>query len=110
MLFMIAAILIQERATLASSLSQMFGATLSLNLAATATGVLLARLFTLSARDGLTLGIEVGIQNASTAILITVTFLQTPAYATSAGVYGLTMYVGAALLIGFSKLIQVQND
>ena len=104
MLFMIIAILIQERASLMASLSQMFGATIALNLVAIGVGVLLARLFCLTARDGVTLGIEVGIQNASMAILIAVTFLQTPAYATSAGVYGITMYIGAALLIWLSKV------
>jgi BASS family bile acid:Na+ symporter len=105
MLFMIVAILIQERGTLMDSFTQMFGATLALNLVAIAVGVLLARLFRLSARDSVTLGIEVGIQNASMAMLIALTFLQTPAYATSAGVYGLTMYIGAGLLVYVAKLV-----
>jgi BASS family bile acid:Na+ symporter len=38
------------------------------------------------------------------AMLIAITFLQTPAYATSAGVYGLTMYIGAGLLVYVAKL------
>ena len=106
MLFMIVAILIQERHSLASSLSQMFTATITLNFAAIAVGVLLARLFCLSLRDTVTLGIEVGIQNASMAILIAVSFLQAPAYATSAGVYGLTMYIGTVLLVWFANLVR----
>ena len=99
MLVMIIAILIQERATLASSFQQVFWATLALNLASILVGVILSKIFGLSARDTITLGIEVGIQNASMAMLIAVTFLQSPELATSAGVYGLTMYIGAAILV-----------
>lgn len=103
MLFMIIAILIQERDILVSSFSQMFAATLALNLVAIAVGVALAYGFKLSARDGVTLSIEVGIQNVSTAILIAVTFLNTPAFATAAGVYGLTMYIGTFLLLWVAR-------
>ena len=99
MLVMIIAILIQERELLASSFEHMFGATIALNLASIAVGVAIARAFALNARDTVTLGIEVGIQNASMAMLIAVTFLQQPEFATSAGVYGLTMYLGATLLV-----------
>jgi len=108
MVLMIAAILIQERDMLMSSFSQMFWATTTLNLVAIGVGILLAKSFRLSSTDGVTLGIEVGIQNASMAILIAVTFLQSPAYATSAGVYGITMYIGGALLIALSKFTQAR--
>lgn len=80
-----------------------FGAKLTLNLVAMTTGALLAFIFKLSARDGVTLSIEVGIQNVSTAILIAVTFLNTPAFATVAGVYGLTMYICTFLLLWFAR-------
>ncbi len=103
MLVMIVAIMIQERATLISSFDQVFWATLTLNLAAITVGVVLGKLFKLPFTEQLTLGIEVGIQNASMAILIAVTFIGSPAFATAAGVYGLTMYIGAGLLVLFAK-------
>lgn len=105
MLVMIVAILIQERDLLASSFEQMFGATIALNFASILAGVIMGRVFLLSARDTVTLGIEVGIQNASMAMLIAVTFLQAPEFATSAGVYGLTMYIGAVLLVWMAKRV-----
>lgn len=102
-ILMILAILIEERHSLIDSFSAVFGATLALNLLSIAAGLLLGLLTKLSSRDGITLGIEVGIQNAAMAILITVTLLKQPEYATSAGVYGLTMYIGGALLILLAK-------
>ncbi|MCC2607638.1 bile acid:sodium symporter family protein, partial [Planctobacterium marinum] len=98
LLFMVAliiAIVIQEIDMLLASFDQIFWATLVLNFAAIATGVWLAKLTGLALPEKVTLGIEVGIQNASMAILIAITFLSNPAYATSAGVYGVTMYIGA---------------
>lgn len=103
MVLMIAAILIQERDILADSFADMFAATTVLNLLAITIGMLMAAMFRLSMRDSITLGIEIGIQNASMAILIAVTFLQTPAYATAAGVYGITMYIGAIGLVLMAK-------
>lgn len=104
MVVMIVAIVIQERDTLISSFSQVFWATLTLNIVAIIVGVLLGKSFKLPHREQITLGIEVGIQNASMAILIAITFLKSPAFATAAGVYGLTMYLGAGLLVVYAKL------
>jgi len=103
MLFMITAILIQERDLLVSSFSQVAGATIGLNLGAIFVGLGLAKLFRLNAIDGATLGIEVGIQNATMAILIAVTFLEVPAYATAAGVYGITMYLCAVVPVWVAR-------
>lgn len=105
-MIMIVAILIQERDILVSSFSDMFGAAISLNLLSIAAGLALAKICHLTQRDGITLGIEVGIQNASMAILIAVSFLNKPDLATSAGVYGLTMYIGASILVLMSKRIK----
>ena len=74
-------------------------AAISLNLLAIGTGLLLGLVFKLVKRDVMTLGIEVGVQNSSMAILIAITFLDRPDYAIAAGVYGLAMYLGAGLLI-----------
>ena len=100
---MIIGITVQERNTLVASFSQVFTASLTLNLVAVATGLILGLLFKLVPRDSVTLGIEVGIQNASMAILIAVSFLNRPDFAVTAGVYGITMYIGAGLLVAMAK-------
>jgi BASS family bile acid:Na+ symporter len=100
---MIIAISIEERNTLMSSFSSVFMATLGLNLLAIGIGLTLGMLARLPAIDGVTLGIEVGIQNAALAILIGVSILKQPDYAISAGVYGVTMYIGAFLLAFLAK-------
>ncbi|XOV79682.1 MAG: bile acid:sodium symporter family protein [Aestuariibacter sp.] len=104
MIAMIIAVVIQERATLVDYFQQVFLAALLLNLGSIALGVLIAKLAGLDRRDQTTLGIEVGIQNASLAILIAVTYLHNSEYATTAGVYGLTMYIGAAALVLWTRL------
>ena len=100
---MIIGITVQERETLVESFSQVFTASISLNLIAVATGVSLGLLFKLVTRDSITLGIEVGVQNASMAILIAVSFLNRPDFAITAGVYGISMYLGAGLLLVMAK-------
>lgn len=103
LILMIAAITYQERANLLESFVLVSEAAFSLNILAIATGLLLGIIFKLVKRDTVTLGIEVGVQNSSMAILIAITFLGRPDYAIAAGVYGLAMYVGAGLLIFGAK-------
>jgi BASS family bile acid:Na+ symporter len=103
LVLMIAAIVFQERDMLMESFSQVFASAISLNLIAILTGVLLGVAFKLVKRDCVTLGIEVGVQNSSMAILIAVSFLHRPDYAITGGIYGLAMYLGAGLLIVGAK-------
>lgn len=103
LVFMIIAITYQERESLLESFVLVSEAAFSLNILAIGTGLLLGIIFRLVKRDTVTLGIEVGVQNSSMAILISITFLDRPDYAIAAGVYGLAMYVGAGLLIFGSK-------
>ncbi|MDO6620050.1 MULTISPECIES: bile acid:sodium symporter family protein [unclassified Shewanella] len=103
MLTMIIALIIKERELLLESFEQVFLASISLNILSVMMGLLLARLCSLSIIDGLTLGIEVGMQNAALAILIAISFLHEPEYAIAAGVYGLTMYIGPSLLVYWVK-------
>jgi len=72
-------------------------ATIAVNVLAICLGLALGALFQLNKRDGVTLSIEVGIQNATVAITIAATFLQQQDYAITAGVYGITMYLGALI-------------
>lgn len=108
MLGMIAAIIIQEREVLITSFEQVFVVTLLLNLLAIGIGLTLAKSYGLQPKEQYTLGIEVGIQNATMAILIAVSFLNSTAYATSAGVYGITMYVGAAVIVFLARQSRVK--
>lgn len=103
MIVMIAAIVIDEREMVMEYVGKVFWATLSLNLGSIVVGIILGKVSGLAVRDQITLGIEVGIQNASMAMLIAITFLSNPALATSAGIYGLTMYIGAGLLALWAK-------
>ena len=103
LIFMIIAITYQERTTLLKSFVLLSEAVISLNLLAIGTGLLLGLMFKLVKQDTVTLGIEVGVQNSSMAMLIAITFLDRPDYAIAAGVYGLAMYLGAAILIFGAK-------
>lgn len=104
MLFLIVAISYQEQDMLKASFPDVFIITFSLNIGATVMGLLIARAFSLSKKDGLTLGIEIGTQNASMAMLIAITFIENSAYSVAAGIYGVTMYIGAFLLVAYHKI------
>lgn len=101
---LIVVIAYQEREMMQASFPDIFYITFSLNIGATVMGVLLAKAFSLSKKDGLTLGIEIGTQNASMAMLIAITFIENSAYSIAAGIYGVTMYLGAFLLVGYHKM------
>ena len=103
MVLLIIGISWQERHMFVQSFPDVFMVTIGLNLLATLMGVAIAKLFMLSKKDSVTLGIEIGTQNASMAILITLTFLDNPSYAIACGVYGVTMYLGAMLLVFWNK-------
>lgn len=110
LIFIIIALVYQERETILGSFSQVLLPSITLNLVAIATGLLLGFIFNLIGRDCVTLGIEVGIQNSGMAILIGVSFLARPDYAITAAVYGLSMYLGAGLLIWGAKRHTVKNQ
>jgi BASS family bile acid:Na+ symporter len=104
MLMMIAALVIKERDLLVSSFNDVFWACIALNIGSMVVGWFIAELSRFDVTDSLTLSIEVGIQNASLAILIAISFLNKPEYAVTGGVYGLAMFIGPLLLIGGLKL------
>ena len=103
MILLIVKISYDEREMIVAGFPDMYIVALSLNILATLLGVFLAKLFILGKRDGITLGIEIGTQNATLAILIALSFVKIPAYAVIPGIYGLLMYVGASLLVLYSK-------
>lgn len=103
MILIIVVMCYQEIETIKAAFPDVFVLTFGLNLGATILGVGIAKAFNLSQKDALTLGIEVGTQNATMAMLIAITFLENNAYGIAAGMYGITMYVGAFLLVMYHK-------
>jgi BASS family bile acid:Na+ symporter len=103
MVLIIVVMCYQEIDTIKAAFPDVFVLTFGLNLGATVIGVGIAKVCKLSQKDALTLGIEVGTQNATMAMLIAITFLENNAYGIAAGMYGITMYVGAFLLVMYHK-------
>lgn len=103
MIMMITVLVISERELLADSFKQVFLACLLLNIISMLIGLVLGKISGLALTDSVTLSLEVGIQNATLAILIAVSFLDAPELAITAGVYGLAMYIGPSLLLIFLK-------
>ncbi len=86
--------------------SQATLACLGLCLLAMMSTALISRLLQLGERRSITLMVEVGIQNAGTAMLISATILQRPDLALVALFYGILMNLPALLLIGRRMLRQ----
>lgn len=77
-------------------------AALLLNLGTMATGFALARLARLTKPQSVTIGLEVGLQNGTTALLVTGTILANPVMSIPPAVYSIIMFVTGAL---FSVLV-----
>ncbi|MGI2174392.1 bile acid:sodium symporter family protein [Shewanella ulleungensis] len=103
LLLMITGVVIQEHAIIVDAFNEVFIACLLLNFGAMLIGIVSAKVLSLSHKDGLTLAIEIGLQNSTMAMLICISLLQMPSYAVVAGVYSLTMYLGAGLLIAYAR-------
>ncbi len=106
MVAIIALLVIKEHELLLASFKQVFLASFTLNLLSCLLGLFLGMFFSLSHKDGLTLGIEIGIQNATMAMLIAISFLGAPDYAITAGVYGLVMYLIPTIMIFSLKYLR----
>ena len=70
-----------------------------LNVAAMAAGLLIARAVGAGTRDTMTVGIEVGVQNATLAIFLTLTVLGSLPLAVTQNIYGVVMVLNVFLLI-----------
>jgi BASS family bile acid:Na+ symporter len=102
LLIMIVALVYVERHQIGSMLVQVGPAALTLSCAAIGLGYLLARTSGLVLRDAVTVGMEVGVQNATLAMVIALTLLQSPRIALPGAIYGLLMYLPAfaAVVLG----------
>ncbi len=75
----------------------------ALNVAAMGTGLLIARLFGLGRTDSMTLGIEIGIQNATMATFLSLSVLNSWALAITPTIYGCIMLINAGIMVRFLK-------
>ena len=89
---------------LASNFLGMVFATLGLAVITMTMGYLLARTFRLNKEQGVTISIEVGVQNVAVAIVVAATILGRAELAVTPGIYGVIMYlVVTAFLMSIRK-------
>ena len=110
LLVIIAALVYVERAMFADMLTKVGPAALTLGCAAIGLGFLLGRACGLVLRDAITVGMEVGVQNATLAIVIALTLLQSPQVALPAAIYGLLMYVPALATVVLGRRAVAQQE
>jgi BASS family bile acid:Na+ symporter len=93
----IAGIMKQTWAELPGFFAQTGLAALTLNAASMAVGFFGAQLLKLSKKQAITIGIEVGIQNGTTALLVTSTLLVNPTMSIAPAIYSLIMFATGAV-------------
>lgn len=102
---LIVGIVLQERERLPGMLADLGLPVLVMCFATIGGGLLLGRLSGLALRDALTVGMEVGVQNATLALLIAFTLLKSSQIAIPGALYGLLMYAPALLLVAFGRRV-----
>ncbi|MES2857967.1 MAG: bile acid:sodium symporter family protein [Pseudomonadota bacterium] len=103
LLVVILVLVYTERATLGAMLFQVGPAALTMGSAAIGLGYLLGRGCRLALRDAITVGMEVGVQNATLAIVIALTLLNSPQIALPGAIYGLLMYLPALAMVALGR-------
>jgi bile acid:Na+ symporter, BASS family len=103
LLLLIVAIAWTERDLVVSTLPQLGPAAVAMSGIAMAAGFGLARIARLDARDAVTIGIEVSIQNCALAVVIALTLLGSTEIALPAGIYALLMYPVAFVVVALAR-------
>lgn len=103
LLVVIVALVYVERHKMGGMLVQVGPAALTLCCAAIGLGYLLGRATGLVLRDAITVGMEVGVQNATLAMVIALTLLQSPMIAMPGAIYGLLMYLPAFATVALGR-------
>ncbi|RDZ26705.1 bile acid:sodium symporter family protein [Lysobacter silvisoli] len=103
LLAIIIALVVQQWAQLPALLRGVGLPAFVLACGATAGGVLLGRWLRLDLPDALTVGIEVGVQNATLAALIALTLMKSEQIAVPALMYGMLMYIPAAMVVLYGR-------
>ena len=62
-------------------------------------GYLLSRFFSLNKKQGVTISVEIGVQNVAMSFLVAGTYLQRPDFTTLPAIYGLCMFTITALFL-----------
>lgn len=110
LLLLIVAIIVTQRDLLWRSFPELGPAALGMCAAAIGGGFLLARISGLALRDAITVGMEVGVQNSTLAIVIALTLLQSPQIAVPAAMYGLMMYLPAFAVVVLGRRAVARDD
>lgn len=103
LVLLIVAIAVSERENLPAWFAQMGPAAMVLCCAAIGLGFVLGRISGLELRDAITIGMEVGVQNSTLAIVIALTLLNSPQVALPGAVYGLLMYLPALAMVALGR-------
>lgn len=99
----IVALIVQQWANLPTLLRGVGLPAFVLACGATAGGVVLGRLMRLNLPDALTIGIEVGVQNATLAALLALSLMKSEQIAVPALMYGMMMYLPAAAVVMYGR-------
>lgn len=99
LLLLIVAIAVTQFDVLRRHFGELGPAALAMGAAAIGGGFALARISGLDLRDSITVGMEVGVQNSTLAIVIALTLLNSPQIAVPAATYGLLMYLPAFVVV-----------
>ena len=97
--FLVVAILFQQPEMVKQGLLTTGIAVFSLNIISMFIGFIAAHLCQLNTPQSTTIGIEVGVQNGTLAILIATTVLHQPEFAIPAAIYSLAMFISSAVVI-----------
>lgn len=100
----IAGIVVKNSASMSGFFLQTGLAALTLNLAALFVGVLVAKVSGLSRDQGITIAIEVGIQNGTVALFVAGTLLANPVMTIPAVTYSLIMFATIGFFILYQKI------
>lgn len=100
---LILAIVYATRNEIISLVAQAGPAAAALSIVGIGAGFASSRFLGVSARDGLTIAIEVGIKNGTIGLMVTLTLLQSAQMAIPSAVYGVQMYLFGALLVFWGR-------
>ncbi len=110
LLLLIVGIAISERANLPTWFAQIGPAAMTLCCAAIGLGFLLGRISGLAVRDAITIGMEVGVQNSTLAIVIALTLLHSSQIAVPGAMYGLLMYFPALAMAAWGRRVVARSE
>ena len=101
--FLVIVILLQQPEMVKQGLITTGAVVIGLNVISMISGFTTAKLFNLNNQQTTTIGIEIGIQNGTLAILIATTVLHQPVLAIPAAIYSLAMFISGAVMIFWRK-------